>query len=245
MKKMKTMKLQEIKNTIRCGHPTDFVWHPPYTMTMLTLEQLDNIEYCIKDVVKNKIEGDFIECGVWRGGACIYAYHVLKNLGENRKVYVADSFEGLPKPNEELYPADSGDNHWTYPELSVSVEKVKENFEVFGKVDENVVFVKGFFKDSLPKCDIKKISVLRLDGDMYESTMDSLVNLYHKLSIGGYCIVDDYLGVRGCTEAIHEFREKHGIDDEMIRCQKEPTFNVHDANGNGFWPTSVYWKKTK
>lgn len=230
------MNLQEIKNTIFSGHPTDFIWESEDRMTMVTLEQLDNLEYCIRDVVKNKIEGDFIECGAWKGGACIYAYHVLKDLGENRKVYVADSFEGLPRPT---HVQDSGDIHWTYPELSVSLEKVKENFEVFGKLDENVVFVKGFFKDSLPKCDIEKISVLRLDGDMYESTMDSLVNLYDKLSIGGYCIVDDYGMVRGCTSAIEEFREKHGINDKMIRCQKEP------CSFNGFWPSAVYWKKTK
>lgn len=233
------MKLQEIKNMIRCGHPTNFVWNPPYSMTMITLEQLDNIEYCIRDIVKNKVQGDFIECGVWRGGACIYAYHVMKELKQKRKVYVADSFEGLPKPNVEMYPADSGDIHWTYPELAVSVDQVKKNFETFGPIGDQVVFVKGFFKDSLPKCDIKKISVLRLDGDMYESTMDSLENLYHKLSVGGYCIVDDYLGVPGCTKAVDEFRKRNNIEDEMIRCQQEP------CSFNGFWPSSVYWKKTK
>lgn len=213
-------------------------WNPETRMTMLTEEILENVEYCIRDVVKNKVKGDFIECGVWRGGACIYAHHVLKELGENRKVYVADSFEGLPKPNTELYPADANDNHWSFPELSVSVEEVKKNFEVFGPLDESIVFVKGFFKDSLPTCKIKKISVLRLDGDMYESTMDSLKNLYHKLSIGGYCIVDDYGGVPGCTMAIDEFREINGIDDQMFKCQPNPW-------PDGFHPSSVYWKKTK
>ena len=226
------MSLQQIRDKIVDNY------NSTTRLTMLTPELLDNIEYCIRDVVNNKIEGDFIECGVWRGGACIYAYHVLKNLGEDRKVYVADSFEGLPKPNEELYPADSGDIHWTYPELAVSLEQVKQNFEIFGPVDENVVFVKGFFKDSLSKCDIDKISVLRLDGDMYESTMDSLKYLYHKLEVGGYCIVDDYSGVIGCTKAIDEFREKYDIDDEMKLCQAVP-------HADGFHPASVFWRKTK
>lgn len=226
------MNLKEIRDRII----SDF---GPERLTMLTSELLENIEYCLRDVVENNVEGDFIECGVWKGGACIYAYNVLKELKSNKKVWVADSFEGLPMPNVDLYPQDAGDIHYTHSELSVSMDEVKSNFEIFGKIDKNVVFVPGFFKDSLPKCKIKKISVLRLDGDMYESTMDSLINLYHKLSIGGYCIVDDYLGVKGCTDAIHEFREKYGIEDKMIRCQEYP------IPGTSFHPTSVYWKKTK
>lgn len=215
-------------------------WNPETRMTMLTHEQLDNIEYCIREVVKNNIEGDFIEAGVWRGGSCIYARHILKELGQNRKVYIADSFEGLPKPNEELYPADAGDNHWTFSELAVSIEEVKKNFEFFGELDNNVIFVKGLFKDTLPKCDIEKISVLRLDGDMYESTIDSLKYLYSKLSIGGYCIIDDYNMVRGATIAVDEFREKNGIDEPLIRCQENPS-----PVFNGWCSNSVYWKKTK
>ena len=89
---MKTMSLQQIRDKIVDNY------NSTTRLTMLTPELLDNIEYCIRDVVNNKIEGDFIESGVWRGGACIYAYHVLKELDEARKVYVADSFEGLPKP---------------------------------------------------------------------------------------------------------------------------------------------------
>lgn len=226
------MNLQKIKERIVDN------WNPDTRMTMLTIEQLENIEYCISDVVKNNIHGDFFEAGVWRGGACIYARHVLKSLNENRKVWVADSFEGLPKPNVELYPHDSGDNHWSIPELSVSLEQVKSNFEFFEKLDDNVVFVKGFFKDTLPKCEVKKISVLRLDGDMYEATSQSLEYLYDKLSIGGYIIIDDYNCVRGCTIAVNEFREKRGIVDEMIRCQKNP-------RDDGMHPSAVYWKKTK
>lgn len=228
------MNLLEMRNRIVDN------WNPETRMTMITHEQLDNLEYCIGEVVKNNVEGDFIETGVWRGGACIYARHVFKELGENRKIYVADSFEGLPKPNAELYPADSGDNHWTFPELAVSVEEVKKNFEFFEELDDNVIFIKGLFKDTLPECDIEKISVLRLDGDMYESTMDALVNLYDKLSIGGYCIVDDYNMVRGCTIAIDQFRERNGINDPLLRCQEEPS-----PIFGGWCSYSVYWKKTK
>jgi O-methyltransferase len=213
-------------------------YNPATRLTMLTPELLDNIEYCIRDVVENNVQGDFIECGVWKGGACIYAYYVLKELNEKRKVYVADSFQGLPSPNVELYPHDEGDIHYSYPELAVSVEKVKENFRIFGEIDDSVIFVEGFFRDSLPECDIEKISVLRLDGDMYESTWESLIYLYHKLEVGGYCIIDDYSGVRGCTVAVDEFRKKYEIEDEIKMCQPEPC-------ESGFHPASVFWKKTK
>jgi O-methyltransferase len=226
------MSLQQIRDRIVDNY------NPETRLTMLTPELLDNIEHCIRDVVENKVRGDFIECGVWKGGACIYAYYVLKELGEKRKVYVADSFQGLPAPNVELYPQDNGDIHHTYPELAVSLEKVKQNFQIFGDIDDSVVFVEGFFRDTLPNCDIEKISVLRLDGDMYESTWESLIYLYHKLEVGGYCIIDDYSGVRGCTLAVDKFRKDYEIDDEMMLCQPKPC-------ECGFHPASVFWKKTK
>lgn len=208
--------------------------------TMLTPELLTNIEYCIRDVVKNDIPGDFIECGVWKGGACIYAKHVLNLLDDDRKVYLADSFQGLPSPNSEKYPQDDGDIHHKYPELGVSVEKVRKNFELFNALDSNVFFIEGFFRDSLPeaKNHIDQISVLRLDADMYEGTIEALENLYDKLSIGGYCIIDDWQGVQGCTKAVEYFREKNEINDIMIPCQVKPSVT-------GMHPASHFWQKTK
>ena len=208
--------------------------------TMLTPELLSNIEYCIREVCKNNIPGDFIECGVWRGGACVYAKHVLNELGENRKVYLADSFAGLPAPNTESYPDDDGDPHWGHSELAIPVAEVKRVFNLFNALDENVYFIEGFFKDTLPtaKEDIGAISVLRLDADMYEGTIQALDNLYDKLSIGGYCIIDDWLGVPGCTQAVIDFREKHNIDDRMLYCQPMPSVT-------GMHPSSHFWQKTK
>jgi len=208
--------------------------------TMLTPELLSNIEYCIRDVVSNNIPGDFMECGVWKGGACIYAKQVLNELKENRKVYLADSFQGLPAPNSEKYPEDSGDNHHVHTELGISLPEVKKNFELFDALDENIFFIEGFFRDSLPevKNNIDKISVLRLDADMYEGTIEALENLYDKLSVGGYCIIDDWLGVKGCTKAVEYFREKNGIDAIMIPCQVNPSVT-------GMHPASQFWQKTK
>jgi macrocin-O-methyltransferase TylF-like protien len=144
-------------------------------------------------------------------------------------VWVADSFEGLPKPNESKYPADKSDVFHTYDELKVSIDDVKNNFSKYNLLDGQVKFLKGWFSDTLPKASINKLSVLRLDGDMYESTMDALVNLYPKLSVGGYIIIDDYSWVEACKKAVTDYRRGHSIDEEIVEID---------------W-TAVYWQKLK
>jgi len=202
-------------------------------LTLLPPKTLDNIKFCITEVVNNNIEGDFIETGVWRGGAVIYAYHVLKGFNSKKKVYVADSFSGLPKPNIRDYPQDMGDPHWKIEKLKVGLEEVESNFKLFGDIDENVIFLKGWFKNTLYTNDIKKLSVLRLDGDMYESTWQALDALYPKLSVGGYCIIDDFGHIRA-KKATLDYRQKYEIEDEIVLIDKTP----------GAYP-SIYWKKTK
>lgn len=190
----------------------------PIAHTMIGKNRLDNLQFCIQHVLENGIPGDLIETGVWRGGATIFMRGMLKAFGDARRtVWVADSFEGLPKPDEENYPKDRGDIHHTHKELAVSVETVKENFRKYGLLDDQVRFLKGWFKDTLPHAPIEKLAILRLDGDMYESTMDGLNHLYHKLSPGGFLIVDDYGAVPACKEAVHDFRRDHAITEEIIR----------------------------
>jgi len=195
--------------------------------SMIGNKRLNNIQSCIEDVVKNNIEGDFIETGVWRGGACIFAKALFSILDNNRKVWVADSFEGLPKPNPELYPEDKGDDLYSLEQLRISLDQVKNNFKRFNLLDDNVKFLKGWFKDTLPSAPIEKLAIVRLDGDMYESTMDGLTNLYHKLSSGGYLIIDDYGVIPACKKAVHDFRNKNGITEEII--------NIDDSG--------YYWQK--
>ena len=184
--------------------------------SMIGTKRLNNVQFCIESVVKNNVEGDFIETGVWRGGACILARALFNILDKDRTVWVADSFEGLPKPNEELYPEDKGDDLYSIEQLRVSMEQVKQNFERFNLLDDNVKFLKGWFKDTLKDAPIEKIAIARLDGDMYESTMDSLVNLYHKVSPGGFVIIDDYGVIEACKKAVHDFRDQHSITEELI-----------------------------
>lgn len=190
------------------------IW-PGYADSMIGLRRLDNLQHCIEAVLREGVEGDLIETGVWRGGACIFMRAVLAAHGiEDRRVFVADSFEGLPKPNAEKYPVDRGDKHHIHAYLAVSKEDVENNFRKYGLLDNQVVFLKGWFKDTLPQAPIEKLSILRLDGDMYGSTMECLESLYPKLSRGGFCIIDDY-ALPGCKAAVNDFRSQYGIDSEM------------------------------
>jgi O-methyltransferase len=187
--------------------------------TMIGLRRLQNLQECIADVLKQKIEGDLLEAGVWRGGATIFMRGALQALGDReRTVWVADSFAGLPPPNPELYPADEGAIWHLYNNvLAISLDEVKANFARYGLLDERVRFLKGWFKDTLPTAPIERLAVLRLDGDMYESTIVTLRALYPKLSPGGYVIIDDYApSIPGCLKAVDDFRSEYEITEEMI-----------------------------
>lgn len=195
-----------------------------YSDTMIGQKRLNNIQFCIETVLQDGIPGDFIETGVWRGGACIFMRGVLAAYGsKDRKVFLADSFEGLPKPDQEKYPADKGDMHYKHQYLAISQLEVENNFRKYDLLDDQVVFLKGWFKDTLPTAPIEKLAILRLDGDMYESTMDALKNLYHKLSPGGFCIIDDYK-LTGCRAAIDDFRKKSNINSEILQIDESSSY---------------------
>ena len=141
---------------------------------------------------------------------------MLKAHGiSGRKVWVADSFQGLPQPKPEQFPQDAGDVHHTYENLKISQEFVRRNFERYGLLDEQVEFLPGWFQDTLPGAPVERIAVARLDGDMYESTIVALEALYDKVSPGGYIIIDDYNCVPGCQAAVDDFRKARGIREEL------------------------------
>lgn len=201
---------------------------PKYGHTMIGRKRLDNLEMACLTVLEEKIPGDFVECGIWRGGASILMRGVLsiKNC-HDRIVYVVDSFEGLPPPNPLEYPSDQGWDLYLFSELAVGLDEVAANFLRYGLLDDQVQFVKGWFKDTLPNLKSETISVLRLDGDLYESTIDILNNLYSKVSIGGFIIVDDYGAIEACANAINDFRRDHSIGTPL---------QIIDHSG-------VYWRK--
>jgi O-methyltransferase len=193
---------------------------PSVGETMIGAKRLDNIQFCIESILREKVPGDLIETGAWRGGACILMRAVLAAYGiTDRRVFVADSFEGLPPPDADKYKHDKGDRHYTFRYLAVSKETVAENFRKYGLLDDQVVFLQGWFMDTLPAAPIQQLAVMRLDGDMYESTLDALASLYHKLSPGGYCIIDDY-ALAGCRRAVEDFRTRNGITDPIVNIDR-------------------------
>ena len=195
---------------------------PPGAETMVGLRRLDNIEHCVKSVIADGVPGDLVETGVWRGGSCILMRAILKAYGvSDRIVWLADSFEGLPTSTH------ADDLHWNferYRELAVSMEQVQDNFKKYGLLDDQVKFLKGWFKDSLPTAPIERIAVLRLDGDLYESTWDAITALYPKLSIGGYILIDDYGSIDSCAKAITDFRKQHGIVELIHKVDQSGVF---------------------
>lgn len=202
---------------------------PKTALSMIGKSRMRNIRHLLSTVIAEKIPGDVIEAGVWRGGACIYMKAILAAYGiADRRVWVADSFRGLPQPDAANYPADAGDVHHTYDELAISVDDVKRNFARYGLLDDQVCFLEGWFKDTMPRAPIDKLALLRLDGDMYESTMQVLEALYGKVSTGGFVIVDDYI-LGPCKQAVDDYRAKHGITEAL-----------QTVDG-----AAVYWQKNK
>src|SRR3990167_2468926 len=182
--------------------------------TLVGPQGLDNIARLITDTKENKVQGAFVEAGVWRGGACIFARALMDHLEIKEPVYVCDSFQGLPIPVDKN---DVDDAHFHIPELSVSLNTVKENFAYF-PIEGEVKYVEGLFKDTMHKLkdEIGAISILRVDADMYEGTMQVLENLYDKVSVGGFVIVDDYC-INQAKKAVDDFREMYNIKNPLIK----------------------------
>jgi Macrocin-O-methyltransferase (TylF) len=201
--------------------------HSDIAHSMISMARLDNLQQCVEGVLDANVPGDLIETGVMRGGAVILMRAVLKAHGvHDRVVWAADSFEGLPAPNTERYPQDADADWHLRPLTEVSVDHVRRNFQRYGLLDDQVKFLVGWFRDTLPTAPLEHIAVLRLDGDLYESTMDALTPLYPKVSTGGYVIVDDY-NLPMCKKAVDDFRRANGITEELVP--------IDDA--------AVYWRR--
>jgi len=176
--------------------------------------RLNNVRACVESIISDRVSGCFVECGVWRGGASIFAAAVQKANGEERDIYLCDSFRGLPMPSRVTKITDL---HWLFSDvLAVSLEEVEQNIRNHHVWNDNIHLVKGWFCDTLPKLDCGAIALLRADGDMYSSTMDILTNLHHKVSPGGYVIIDDYHAIPECRRAVTEFRKRFDVETPIV-----------------------------
>lgn len=184
--------------------------------TMIGRARLDHLQWCCETVLREAIDGDFFEAGVWRGGACALMAGVLAAHGDRaRRVWIADSFRGVPPPSlpqdRELDLSER-----VLPVLSVPEDEVRALLERYDVLDDaRICFVSGWFSDSLRACEVERIAVLRIDADLYESTLDVLTHLYPRVVDGGIVIVDDYGILRPCQLAVDEFRAANGINESM------------------------------
>jgi O-methyltransferase len=185
---------------------------PLQGLTMVGLRRLDDLQGCVETIVRDDVEGDLIEAGSWRGGASLVMRATLDTLdGPDRTVYVADSFEGIPEQDD---PTTTQDEWEAIDYLAVPLEEVRENFARLG-LQGGVEFVPGFFADTMPPLRGQRWSLVRVDGDTYESTRVVLEALYAGLSMGGYLVVDDYGALEECRQAVDEFRAEQGIEEPL------------------------------
>jgi O-methyltransferase/8-demethyl-8-(2,3-dimethoxy-alpha-L-rhamnosyl)tetracenomycin-C 4'-O-methyltransferase len=199
---------------------------PTVAHSMIGSRRLHHLRQAVETVLTEGIPGDFLEAGVWRGGACILMRGVLAVHGvPDRRVFVADSFEGLPPPDPR-YSKDAATLHLfeMRPELAVGLADVRANFALYDLLDDQVVFVPGWFKDTLPYLATDRLAILRLDGDLYSSTMDVLTALYDRVVPGGFVICDDYGVVVDAQRAVLDFRRARGITEPMFAIDGDGVF---------------------
>jgi len=187
---------------------------PAHGVTMVGHARLHNVRHCLERVVAANVPGDFVELGVWRGGASIYARAVLNVLGQReRSVRLFDAFGRIPGygPATEF--------------LAVTQQDVVSNFETYG-LEEGVHYHAGLFNDTLPRFyhEYKdhyqaRIAVLRIDGNFYESYQDALYYMWEFVPVGGFVIFDDYVEGKHSPWLGHfwsEFKRAHGLREQLL-----------------------------
>jgi hypothetical protein len=195
--------------------------------TMSDRANLDCVQFCVESVIQSGVPGDLIEAGVWKGGIPILMRGLLEAHGvSDRNVWAVDSFEGLPEPDPDASLEDAIWYEFAAPldRLKIPLSFVEDRFRAYDLWDDQVRLLKGWFSDVLPSADITSLSVIRLDGDWYESTRCALEILYPKLSPGGFIIIDDYGLPLGCRRAVDEYRSQNGITEPFVTINEQSVF---------------------
>ena len=190
------------------------VWKELFDMPLRHFDKID------------AVEGDIVECGVWRGGYLIY----LSHLFSDKNIWACDSYEGFQPLDKTTYKF-SGERHTpqfsqcSKGPLAISLEEVKDNFKNYGLDTSRITYVKGFVNETLPTSGIEKIAVLRIDVDAYSATLEVLENLYSKVQPGGYIIFDD-LNLTESYHAIKDFFIKHNIPLEVFNPYTDEPYSI-------------------
>lgn len=191
-----------------------------FSHTMVGMRRLEHLQWCAERVFEDQVPGDFLEAGVCQGGASILMRGLQVAFEQSqRRMWVADSFQGLPEPTNEIdtgYDFSEGKQPW----LAMTQAAVEDNFRTYELLSDEVVFLPGWFCDTLASAPVSSLAILRLDADLYESTRDALVALYDKVSPGGFIIIDDYNAFTPCRRAVEEFRAERGITEPIRRIDR-------------------------
>ncbi|MCC6138367.1 MAG: class I SAM-dependent methyltransferase [Bdellovibrionaceae bacterium] len=197
-----------------------FEFVKPYTLT--SPERIISLRQAVKHIVDNRLEGSFVECGVWRGGSMMAVAKTLLYLNEkNRDLFLFDTYEGMSEPTalDVDHKGESATENWQTLNtwVAVSEARVKENILKTGYDASKIHLIKGKVEDTLPEKAPAKIALLRLDTDWYESTKHELEHLYPRLVQGGILIIDDYGHFKGSRQATDEYFARHGIKTFLHR----------------------------
>lgn len=204
------------------GLPADFdeptidTYNKIRLFTMTTPERVAALCAAVNHLVRNNIQGDFVECGVWKGGSTMAAIDtLLKAQDKSREIYLYDTFEGMSEPTEHdktftgltademLGPGNKqvAASNWCYS----AMEEVEKNINSLNYPASQIHYIKGKVEDTIPQTVPQKIALLRLDTDWYESTSHELKHLYPLLVPGGIIIIDDYGHWKGARKAVDEY----------------------------------------
>lgn len=197
------------------------------SFTMTSPERMFALHKAVEYIVDHKIEGDFVECGVWKGGSSMMMAHTLLLVNDHRTLYLYDTFEGMSEPKTEdkdlygnkadelLKRSDKNSDYsiWCYSTL----ETVQKNIYSTGYPKNKIRFIKGKVEETIPLTVPQKISLLRLDTDWFDSTYHELVHLYPLLSQKGILIIDDYGHWQGARKAVDQYFREINIHPLMNR----------------------------
>ncbi|MEE9377756.1 MAG: TylF/MycF/NovP-related O-methyltransferase [Candidatus Lokiarchaeia archaeon] len=207
----------------------------PFTMT--SVEKMYAMYKATEYLIKNEIAGDIVECGVWKGGSMMISALTLLRMNEtNRSLYLYDTYEGMAKPTAKdikIFDKSSAIKSWNKKKKDdhvewcyTSLEEVKKNLYSTGYSKKNIKFIKGKVQDSIPNIIPEKISLLRLDTDLYESTYHELTYLYPKLMKKGILIIDDYGFWKGQKEAVDHYFQENNINIFLNRIDEEGRITI-------------------
>lgn len=220
-------KLEILKNKLVCTVTDDY--NKITSLSLVSKERFDNVDYISKILETENIEGDIVETGIWRGGMIAY----LSQVFLNRKIYGCDSFEGCQNPKDGKY-FNSNDSHSYGTYYGGTLEEVKENLNSLNIDYSNIIFIKGWFKDTMINFPSDKIALLRLDGDSYSATLEVLDELYSKVVKGGFIINDDYV-IPESRQAQQDFFKKNNLKIELFNPLNNVKLNSGEICHGAYW----------